>query len=81
MLCNLIIVIKMKNRYEKTREVKGNHELLDNAIKNVDKKIHELNERDWTKFKKSLRDNFLMVLGLQEMREEMLIQTSQEKRR
>jgi len=70
--CNLIMVIKMKNRYKKSREV---------AIKDINKKIHELNEKDWKKFKKSLRDNFLIVLGLQEMMQSMLIQASQGIRR
>jgi len=69
----------MKNRYKKPG-IKGSHELLHDAVEDINRKIHELNERDWQKFKESLRDNFLMVLGLQEMMQTMLIQNSHEKR-
>ncbi len=69
----------MKNRYKKP-EIKGNHELLHDAVRDVEEKIHKLNEKEWQKFKESLRENFLMVLGLQEMMQNMLIQTNEKKR-
>lgn len=69
----------MKNRYKKPG-IKGNHELLHNAVKDVEEKIHNLSEEEWQKFKESLRENFLMVLGLQEMMQNMLIQTNEKRR-
>ncbi len=69
----------MKNICKKSG-ARSNHELLHDAVKDINKKIHELNEKDWEKFKEGLRENFLMVLGLQEMMQTMLIQNSQQKR-
>jgi len=63
----------MKKKYKKVGGEKGNYEVLHNAIKDVEGKIHKLSEEEWQKFKESFRENFLMVLGFQE-KEEYLTQ-------
>lgn len=63
----------MKKKYKKIGGEKGNSEVLHNAIRNVEGKIHKLSEEEWREFKESFRENFLMVLGFQE-KEEYLAQ-------
>ncbi len=63
----------MKKKYKKTGEEKGNCEVLHDAIKDVEGRIHKLSEEEWRDFKESFRENFLMVLGFQE-KEEYLAQ-------
>ena len=51
----------MKKKYKKTGGEKGNSEVLHNAIRNVEGKIHKLSEEEWREFKESFRENFLMA--------------------